>query len=560
MDSQENRLSNIESRLSALESLLSVSRTNNEDKEKPAQAHSFKELQQKQTLEMQPWLTNNSFAQQTNDSAKWLGIVGGLCFVIAAIFIVKLSIDSGWFTPGRRLAISYLLGLGFIGLGFRLMKTDREYASLLPACGIVILYLSTLAAYFLYDLMSFYVGMMTVNIIAALSLYIYAQIRHEIYGIVATIGAYGLALTLNLSHTESFNIQFTLYYTLSLSVAFSLLAIWAQSRTLHVISAYFAITTTAILGLWAQQNEILALVLAGHFLIFSISTYYYAKINGDTLTESDAYSYFPILLVFYAAEYETISHIYPGLAPWFSLGFAGFLIALYLIAKKTLLVMEGSLSLIFGFTVIVAFHSIYLELLPPGLKPWCFVSIMIAMTCINRIKMNLSFFNQFVVMIPTALILGLEYFHMLSDMLRKNYPINPVVFFAILSLLTYVFFMNDKENKGIFKAVLASAHVLAITALYRLFEYEGSVIVSISWLGYALVIVAFGFFRKDALIANSAILVLIFASGKALLYDAAMTPTWVRIICLLLTGSVLYGCGYLFRQTQLWESKYKDSP
>lgn len=53
--------------------------------------------------------------------------------------------------------------------------------------------------------------------------------------------------------------------------------------------------------------------------------------------------------------------------------------------------------------------------------------------------------------------------------------------------------------------------------------------------------------------AKSALFVLGFAAGKALLYDAASAPTVVRIGCLLLTGAVLYGCGLLMRKIAHWK-------
>ncbi len=84
----------------------------------------------------------------------WLGIIGVLCFVLAAGFIIKLSIETGWLTPARQIGIAVLFGLSLIAVGFRLMKSDRGYASLLPAAGIVVLYLSAFAGHLLYQLVT----------------------------------------------------------------------------------------------------------------------------------------------------------------------------------------------------------------------------------------------------------------------------------------------------------------------------------------------------------------------------------------------------------------------
>lgn len=92
-----------------------------------------------------------------------------------------------------------------------------------------------------------------------------------------------------------------------------------------------------------------------------------------------------------------------------------------------------------------------------------------------------------------------------------------------------------------------------MSALYQLTEDVSSLAVSASWLFYAVAVMGFAFIRKDELMAKSALLVLAFAAGKALLYDAASAPTTIRIFCLLLTGAVLYGCGFFMRRIAHWK-------
>lgn len=93
-----------------------------------------------------------------------------------------------------------------------------------------------------------------------------------------------------------------------------------------------------------------------------------------------------------------------------------------------------------------------------------------------------------------------------------------------------------------------------ITTLYNQTHAQNSLAVSISWLIYAIAIIIFAFIRKDRLMANSALFVLGLAAGKALIYDAASTPTVVRIAYLLFTGVVLYASGYLFKKIAAWKN------
>ena len=71
-----------------------------------------------------------------------LGWAGALAFVLAASYLIKLAIDAGWLTPARQVAMAAISGLLLIGAGLALRGFNRQYAGLLPAGGIVILFLS----------------------------------------------------------------------------------------------------------------------------------------------------------------------------------------------------------------------------------------------------------------------------------------------------------------------------------------------------------------------------------------------------------------------------------
>lgn len=47
-------------------------------------------------------------------SGNWLGIVASVCFILAAGFIIKLSIASGWLTHEKQLGLATLFGLALL--------------------------------------------------------------------------------------------------------------------------------------------------------------------------------------------------------------------------------------------------------------------------------------------------------------------------------------------------------------------------------------------------------------------------------------------------------------
>lgn len=491
------------------------------------------------------------------NSSNLLGIIAIICFVLAAGFIIKLSIDSGWLTPIRQIVIAALFGFSLIGIGLQLLAVDREYASLLPATGIVVLYLSIFAAYRLYFLVSFEMAMIISSAISVLCIGLYLKIKHDIYPNTAAIGAYLSPAILGLN----VNSTFTLYYFVICSLTFSALSIFVKTRSLTVIAAYLAIMVTALVGLDLNQHNLIAMMLALQFFIFTIGALLYTKHVQTPLTNAESWSFFPTLLIFYVAEYHFVSLIDANLAAWLSLAFAGFLIALYLAAKQ---LMGGkpltSEPMIFTFAALVFFHAGYLELLPDNGGPWLFGIMLFGLACLPSrfvdIK-NIFKLPMFVIAMLSMIVISVEYLRLAWNLIDTPNQVPLLVdAFAILSIWTLFIRKKDalSSDEVFAYIVLGAAHFLVITTLYNLTHEQNSLAVSISWLIYAIAIIIFAFIRKDRIMANSALFVLGLAAGKALIYDAASTPTVVRIICLLLTGIVLYGAGYLFKQIARWKN------
>ncbi len=498
-------------------------------------------------------------AVRKEKSGNWLGVVGVICFVLAAAFIIKLSIDSGWLTPERQIGLAILFGLGLIGAGLALMRSDSEYASLLPGAGIIVLYLTVFAAHRLYSLITFEAAISMASIVSGLCIWLYTQIREDMYPITAAVGSYCAPLIISLGSESTFAV----YYFLLCSLSFSVISIWVRSRTLTLVSAYLAVFMTAVIGLGLGQDKLIAGMLVLHFLIFSAGTYLYTRQNRKPLTETESGSFLPVLLFFYAMEYFFIDRIKPDLAPWLSLGFAAFLLGLYLAARKKF--HEGSLGsrpMVFSFITVVCFHSFYLELLPAGARPWLFVAIALLMAVpgidLAARKSDTGF------RIPALAVLAvlvIEYLSMVSHLLSGNeMSWLAVSLVSVGSLWVLIDFKGgEMDPHNGYAPLLGAAHLLAVLGLYRLTKDAGSLEVSASWLFYAVCVIAFAFTRRDETMAKSAMFVLGFAAGKALLYDAASAPTVVRILCLLLTGAALYGSGFLMRRISGWKTE-KSGP
>lgn len=538
MASNEQRLTSIERRLTNIEKSLNI------PKEEAAPA----------AVKKSPAA---AIASAPAKPGNWLGIIAVICFVLAAGFIIKLSITSGWLTPERQIGLALVLGIALIGTGLSLVRADREYASLLPAAGVIVLYLTVFAAHRVYNLVPFNLAIGGTGLVSGLCIWLCTRLRHDIYAITAAVGAYTAPVVLYMGA----NTVFSLYYFLFSSVAFAVISIGVRSRVLTLVASYFAILMTGLVGADLQEDRLIAIMLPLHFAVFSVGTYLYSMQSRKTLTQAEANCFLPVLLIFYAMEYHFINRFAPELAPWISLGFAGALIALYLLAKQW---AEGenlaSGSIILTFATIAVFHSGYLELLPPGDAPWLLLVILIGIAIsplsLSSNKGEVSD-GHMLPLIGVCAVFGIEYLCLVGDLLKGNSSL-PVLFAAAVFASLWILFVSEENKSGRStfsgKVILALAHLLAIIGLFRLTEGVGSLAISASWLFYGVAVILFAFIRKDDVMAKSALMVLGFAAGKALLYDAASAPTVIRILCLLLTGAVLYGTGLMIRRIGNWKN------
>lgn len=485
---------------------------------------------------------------------KWLGFVAIICFIFAAGFILKLSIQSGWLTPIRQVGLANILGMSLIVAGFFGLRSDKEYAAYLPAAGIVILYLAVGAAYWLYHLFSFEVVMGMLSLISLLCIGCYFEIRHDIYVFIATIGSYVAPLLFGPDVSAE---TFLLYYYVICSITFAFLSIWLRSRVLAILAAYLAIGMNALIGFDLHQDKLIVAVLIIHFFIFTIATGFYTQKNQSALTLNESWAFFPVLLMFYAAEYTFIHKINATTAPWISLCFAGILIAIFeWIKRQSISTVLNSQAMILAFASVVCFHSLYLNIIPADYRPWLFVVIMSGLAFVpSAFIIQKREANYSVPIIMLLLIMGIEYGNMFLHLQADYTPISwlLVSLASVASLWLFLLKQEHALQEKHYKYVpLFMAHILAVTALYQLTHDYNSLAVTASWLVYGIGVILLAFARRDAVMAKSALLVLAFVSGKALLYDVASAATVIRILCLLITGAALYGAGFLYRKMDKW--------
>lgn len=485
-------------------------------------------------------------------AGNWLALIAIVCFVLAGCFIIKLSVDAGWLTPVRQVLLAALSGLALIGTGLLLLARDRPYAAWLPGGGCIILFLSTYAAQRYHGLLSHEVGLVLAALCGAFCMGLYSRVRHDLFPVTAAIGTYAAPLIVDMPAGTSFTTNFTVLC----SVVFATLAIRLQSRLTAMAGAYMAIVATAVTGYSLRDDLTIALALGAHLVIYSVGTYLHSRRSGRAMAPLETWALLPVLLMFYVCEYHYVERIQPEAAPWLSLLFAVLVTGLAFLARRSLGKNQEPMhspAMTLTFAAVVFVHSVYFNLMPDWLRPWILPAGTLALVLAPPLAPGSTFRFPAAVI---GLVLGWQYLGTVMELVTGSdtaLSLQLAALLAVAALLSLRFRGTKLPWEDSDLHMLIMAHVLAIPTLYSLTEGRGSLAVSLSWLIYALLILGGGFVRRDRLMARSATAVLFIAAAKALLYDASSAPTIVRIICLLVTGGALYGCGFLLRRINGWE-------
>ncbi|KAF0091804.1 MAG: hypothetical protein FD128_2874, partial [Hyphomonadaceae bacterium] len=408
------------------------------------------------------------------------------------------------------------------------------------------LYLDAFAAVRLYSLVELPAGLVSTGVIAAICIWLQTKFRHQIYSLTAAVGSYLSPLIMDLGLDDNF----AMGYFLVCNIAFGIIAIFLQTRILTIISCYLAIILSGAIGGYfpniasvvdvnqvqvvaanLAQNKLLALALFANFIVGIASVYLYTVRSKTTLSEEEGWSFLPVLLIFYGFENQLLMQITPTLAPW--------------------------ISICFGLLVLVFAHALYFQILRDEERTWLLPISMVLYGLLPKIDAFKKADPHWQLpRVVISLIIVVEYFKLIWHLGEHDSNYYDLVALIAIASMWFARLRNQgllvSDNK-LGNALLYAAHFMAIVTLFKIAGSDGSLIVSILWLLYAIFVISIGFKRQDSLMAKSALLVLVFAAAKVLLFDASGAPTIVRIVCLFITGVVLYGSGIVLRKIDNWQ-------
>lgn len=487
----------------------------------------------------------------------FLGVLAVICFVLAGSYIVRLAIDSGLLTPERQVLIAALFGFALVWTGLRLAKDNRHYAAYLPAAGVVVLHLCVFGATSLYGLISSETAILGAAFVSLLCVALFHAFRTTLYSAMACVGAYLVPFLLRSVEDP----DFIGMYFIPCSIGFAALAVMLRYRPFLLFSGYLAIGLTNAAYGRADDPSFAAGLLALHFVVILLGVGAYSLKHKEPLSQGEALAFTPLLLFFYAIEHLLLSRVIPEYVDWLALGFVVFLNLFQLAVIKRLSDRSTqSGAVVRAFSLIVVLHAFYLNIVPWELKPLLMLTVLGALALApSRMPWRNEALGKLAEFVIFLLLMG-NYFGVIWEMMRSSakplWLVYGISYSLALLLLSYRYAKAKESVFGIKEGVLfvlAAGHLQALFTLHALTRDHGSLAVSGGWAAYALAILALGFGMRSAVFARSSLVVLMAAAGKALLYDVSSAAPPVRILCLLLTGALLYGSGYLFQRIREWQ-------
>jgi uncharacterized membrane protein len=203
----------------------------------------------------------------------WAGII---LVTFAVAFSLKYAFDKDWISPSVRVALGALAGAGLLAVGERLRRRGlRPYAYVLSGGGVLILYLSTYAAYDFYQLLAQPVAFLLMTAVTAVAVLLSVRLNALPVAVLALAGGF---LTPVLLSTGQDNQVALFTYVSLLDAGVLAVAYFKRWRVLDFLS--FAGTTAMSLG-WAAgyydsgKLWTTLLFLSLFFVVYSLLSFFH---------------------------------------------------------------------------------------------------------------------------------------------------------------------------------------------------------------------------------------------------------------------------------------------
>ena len=492
-----------------------------------------------------------SSAQTHRDSqliGNILGWGGAIALLLAASYLIRLAIDSGWLTPIRQVSFAAVFGLLLIGAGFVLRRGNRVYAGLLPAAGVAVLFLTIYGGHLYHHIIGAQEAGAAIIIVCSASLWLCRAFESDLFALFAVAGSYFAPFLLKGVANSLPDVA--IYYS-AWGVVFSVFSIWRGRRLIYLLALYLALIGFDMLWQgWGIADQWMAVIVfqAIQFGIFGIATAAFSVRHKSPLDQRDALVHLPPLLLFYFLQYNLLNQHLHILAPWIAVSSLAVLALIYGIARYALKEpLPGGELLLWCYAALVLFHAGYIEAVPQEWAPWVGF-ILVPIVAVASIRENDGFGTRWPIWVAISVIFAVNYLRIIFDTDLYSVPAKQLlaVAYAILLYLGY-WFCHQRDLLGAATALLLyMGHICAMAAALHLLHEP--IIESVAWGVIAIACLGLSLYVKDKLMGRSSLAVFGATAGKVLLYDLSGASTIARIIGLVILGLTFYVGGMLYQR------------
>ncbi len=476
-----------------------------------------------------------------------LGWGGMAALTLAASYMIRLAIAAGFLTPARQVVLTALFGLVLILAGFGLVGRNPRYASLLPGCGIVILFLADYGAHLYYGLITPLQATVGVVLISLLALGLGRKFEGEFYALFAVIGSYSGPMLL--SNFRENPTDLAIYFS-AWSVLYCWYAIDVGRRQVYLLAAYLAFIVFDLIWRTGNATDWVTTVVFQfvQLLIFTAGTVLYSILNRSPLDLPAAKVHIPFLLLFYFVEYTTLRQHLPEWAPWIAFGSFGLLLAAYGIARAYLQASITAGRLIVAvYAAVVLLHAGYLELIPDRWRPWFGFVLVVAFAAYaaSHYEQATNWWPLFAVV---GVIFVLNYGRLLFGWEVQEVRGHKILILMYAAVLYagYWLTLGHAEFGEYRKWLLYMGHLNAMAGAAQLLD--GRLVISLAWGILAVAALMLSLRLRDKELGRSALFVFGAFAAKVWFFDLSGTDPLIRIGSLIVLGVSLYVGGLLYQK------------
>ena len=559
MSDLENRMAQLEQRLARLEQRLShdTERQAQDPEAATPKASGFAAFDGHDTTQSGSRTGTDSNAGLSKESA-WsatlvLGWAGATAIVLAAVYFIRLAIDAGWLTPTRQISGAVLSGLVLIVIGMLLRQSNRQYASLLPAGGVVILFLSIYGAHHYYALIGPGLAATAVVTVCIASLWLGRHFASTLYALFAVVGSYSAPFLL--PHLREQILDLIIYYT-AWSLTFSFYAVLLRLRAIYLLALYMALVGFDVIWQLQQGTQWIAAVTFQfiQFIIFAAAAAIYSIKQRQAMSMETALAHLPALLIFYIVQYALLHKHMPELAPWIAAGSLAILALCYGLARRYMTQSgQAARLLLAAYAALILLHAGYLESVPSQFAPWLAI-ILLPILGLVALWRQQQLKPWWPILAVVLLIFAINYLRVVTQFQMADVPGRHalMLLYSLELYLGYYFSRRAGMLSELRNPLLYAGHLCLMA--FAIHFFDSRILISMSWgfLALACLLIALRF--RDKMLGQSSMLLFAAAMIKVFLYDLAGSAAELRVVSLLVLGVTLYIGGWLYQKVKLLDT------